>query len=44
VFRLVGPDFLFHDIPITTAEKRTVEPKNAFENIAFWLPYEIVKF
>jgi hypothetical protein len=40
----IGAVFLFQNIPIITAEKRTVKLKNAFENIAFMVPFEIVKF
>jgi hypothetical protein len=36
--------FLFENIPIITAEKQTVKPKNAFEDIAFSVPFEIVTF
>jgi hypothetical protein len=37
----MGRDFLFQNIPIITAEKRTVKPKNAYEDIAFRVPFEI---
>jgi hypothetical protein len=37
-------DFLFQKIPITTAEKRTVKPKNAFEENAFRVPLKVIKF
>jgi hypothetical protein len=40
----IGLDFLSQNIPIITAEKRTVKPGNAFEDIAFSVPFEIDKF
>ncbi len=39
----IGLDFLFQNVPIITAEKRTVKPGNAFEDIAFRVLFEIVK-
>jgi hypothetical protein len=36
----MGLDFLFQNIPIITAEKQTVQPKNGFEDIAFRVPFE----
>jgi hypothetical protein len=31
-------------MPIITAGKQTVEPKNAFKDIAFRVPFDIVRF
>jgi hypothetical protein len=44
LYHKTGLDFLFQNIPIITAEKGTVQPKNAFEDITFKVPFEIVKF
>jgi hypothetical protein len=41
---LIGLNFLFHNIPIITAEKRTVKPKDAFKDIAFRVPLKFFKF
>jgi hypothetical protein len=37
-------DFLLQNIPIITAEKRTLRSKITFEYIAFGAPFEIVKY
>jgi hypothetical protein len=39
----IGLDFLFQNIPIITAKKGTVKPENALEDIAFRVPFVIVK-
>jgi hypothetical protein len=40
---LKGLDFHFQNIQIITAGKQTVKPKSAFEDIAFRMPFGIVK-
>jgi hypothetical protein len=40
----IGLDALFHNIPIITPKKRTVQPGDAFEDTAFKPGFEIVKF
>jgi hypothetical protein len=37
-------DYLFQNAPIIAVEKRTDKPGNAFKNIVFNAPDEIVKF
>jgi hypothetical protein len=39
----IGLDFLLHITPIIMAEKRTVEPGNALNDIALMVLFEIVK-
>jgi hypothetical protein len=36
--------FLFQNVTITATEKRTLNSKNTFKNVAFRVPFEIVKF
>ncbi len=43
-FLQLGLDFLCQSIPIIIVEKRNLKPENAFEEIAFRVPFEIVKF
>jgi hypothetical protein len=38
----MGLDSLFHETPIITPEKRTVQPGDAFEDTAFKPGFEIV--